>query len=37
MKKFKLSEQMHLGSAADQVLVRLLVAYTLISCGELPF
>ena len=36
-KKFDISNQMFLGSAADQVLVRILVAYTLISCGELPF
>jgi hypothetical protein len=36
-KKFDMSNQLFLGSAADQIMVRVLVAYTLISCGELPF
>lgn len=36
-KKFNLSDQFHLGSAADQLTVRLLLAYMIVMCGELPF
>jgi hypothetical protein len=37
MKEFKLSEQLYLGSALDQLTVRLLLAYMVLTCGELPF
>jgi hypothetical protein len=37
MKEFKLSEQLHLGSGLDQITVRILLAYSLITCAELPF
>jgi len=36
-KKFDISNQMFLGSAADQLTVRLLLAYMIVMCGELPF
>jgi len=35
-KSFNLAEQFQLGSATDQITVRLLLAYTLIMCGEFP-
>jgi len=36
-KSFDIWNQLYLGSAADQLLVRALLAYSLITCAELPF
>jgi len=36
-KSFSLSDQLYLGSAADQLTVRLLLGYMIVMCGELPF
>jgi len=33
----KIPEWFYLGSPVDQVTVRLLVAYMIVMCGELPF
>lgn len=35
--RFNWQNQLFLGSAADQMMVRLLLAYSLLTCAELPF